>query len=42
MRSATDGIMIQKLYADFLGEPLGKKSHQLLHTGYSMRKKYKR
>ena len=34
--------MVQKLYADFLGAPLGKKSHQLLHTGYSKRKKYKR
>ena len=25
---------IQKLYADYLGEPLGPKSHELLHTFY--------
>ena len=34
--------MIQQLYAEFLGEPLGEKSHQLLHTGYYKRKPYKR
>ena len=28
---------IEKIYADFLGEPLGEKSHQLLHTKYSKR-----
>jgi len=34
--------MIQKLYKDFLGAPLGHKSHELLHTGYRPRQKYKR
>jgi iron-only hydrogenase group A len=29
---------IQQLYADFLGEPLGEKSHKLLHTHYTGRK----
>lgn len=28
---------IQKLYEDFLGEPLGEKSHELLHTHYMER-----
>lgn len=41
-RCSHENPMIQKLYADYLGAPLGKKSHQLLHTGYSKRKKYKR
>ena len=41
-RCSHENPMVQKLYADFLGAPLGKKSHQLLHTGYSKRKKYKR
>ncbi len=41
-RCSHENPMVQKLYADFLGAPLGKKSHQLLHTGYNKRKKYKR
>lgn len=41
-RCSHENLMIQQLYADFLGAPLGKKSHQLLHTGYRVRKKYKR
>jgi len=28
---------VQKLYAEFLGEPLGPKSHDLLHTKYKKR-----
>ncbi len=28
---------IQLLYAEFLGEPLGHRSHELLHTGYTPR-----
>jgi len=28
---------IQRLYREFLGEPLGEKSHELLHTAYSRR-----
>ena len=33
---------IQKLYKDFLGKPLGEKSHRLLHTGYKARPLYNR
>ncbi len=31
---------IQKLYKDFLKEPLGELSHQLLHTTYTKRERY--
>ena len=41
-RCSHENPMVQKLYADFLGAPLGKKSHQLLHTHYHQRKIYKR
>ncbi|MFA5689899.1 MAG: NADH-dependent [FeFe] hydrogenase, group A6 [Kiritimatiellales bacterium] len=34
--------MIKKIYADFLGKPLGHKAHELLHTHYQERKVYKR
>jgi iron-only hydrogenase group A len=33
---------IKKLYDDFLGEPLGKKSHKLLHTKYVARPIYQK
>ncbi|MHB0997459.1 MAG: iron hydrogenase small subunit, partial [Elusimicrobiales bacterium] len=29
---------VQALYKDFLGKPLGEKSHHLLHTKYNRRK----
>ncbi len=41
-RCSHENPMIRKLYADFLGAPLSKTSHRLLHTGYSKRKMYKR
>jgi NADH-quinone oxidoreductase subunit G/NADP-reducing hydrogenase subunit HndD len=28
---------VQRLYAEFLGKPLGRKSHELLHTHYDKR-----
>ncbi|KKM10428.1 ferredoxin [Clostridiales bacterium PH28_bin88] len=31
---------VQVLYREFLGEPLGHKSHELLHTNYTPRGKY--
>jgi NADH-quinone oxidoreductase subunit G/NADP-reducing hydrogenase subunit HndD len=31
---------VQVLYSEFLGEPLGHKSHELLHTHYTTRVKY--
>lgn len=41
-RCSHENPMIQKLYKDFLGAPLGPKSHELLHTGYHKRRQYKR
>lgn len=32
--------MVQKLYEEYLGEPLGERSEQLLHTAYKLRPKY--
>jgi hypothetical protein len=34
--------MVAKIYAEFLGKPLGHKAHQLLHTSYQERKLYKK
>ncbi len=31
---------VQKLYSDFIGEPLGKKAHKLLHNHYHPQKPY--
>ena len=36
-RCSHENPMIQKLYKDFLGAPLGHKSHELLHTHYTKR-----
>lgn len=38
-KSHTNPEVIQ-LYHDFLGKPLGEKSHHLLHTSYTVRKRY--
>lgn len=37
-RKSHDNPEIKKVYENFLGEPLGHKSHNLLHTKYSGRK----
>ena len=37
LRKSHENPVIQKLYADFLGEPCGHKSHELLHTHYTDR-----
>jgi len=34
--------MVAKIYAEFLGNPLGPKAHKLLHTTYKARKVYKK
>ncbi len=34
IRKSHENPYIKKLYEDFLGEPCGKKSHELLHTHY--------
>jgi NADH-quinone oxidoreductase subunit G len=41
-RCAHENPYVQKLYEDFLGEPLGEKSEQLLHTSYHSRPEYRR
>lgn len=41
IRKSHENPAVQKLYQDFLGEPLGHKSHELLHTHYVPRGKYK-
>ncbi|MFZ0391378.1 MAG: [Fe-Fe] hydrogenase large subunit C-terminal domain-containing protein, partial [Calditrichia bacterium] len=40
LRKSHENPEVQKLYADFLQEPLGHKSHELLHTHYRQRNKY--
>ncbi len=37
VRRSHDNPAVQQLYAEYLGKPLGEKSHHLLHTGYSPR-----
>jgi NADP-reducing hydrogenase subunit HndD len=39
LRKSHDNPDIAKLYAEFLGTPLGKKSHELLHTKYTPRER---
>jgi NADH-quinone oxidoreductase subunit G/NADP-reducing hydrogenase subunit HndD len=34
LRTSHDNPAVQALYREFLGEPLGQKSHELLHTHY--------
>ena len=38
LRKSHENPAIQTLYKEFLGEPLGEKSHHLLHTRYTRRK----
>ncbi|MFW5974601.1 MAG: NADH-dependent [FeFe] hydrogenase, group A6 [Bacteroidota bacterium] len=40
IRKSHENPEIQSIYADFLGEPLSHKSHDLLHTHYKPRKRY--
>lgn len=37
IRTAHGNPAVRQLYTEFLGEPLGERSHQLLHTGYDPR-----
>ena len=41
LRKSHENPAVQKLYAEFLGHPLGHKSHELLHTKYTPRAKVK-
>ena len=40
LRKSHDNPFIKAAYENFLGEPLGHKAHELLHTHYTPRKKY--
>jgi NADH-quinone oxidoreductase subunit G/[NiFe] hydrogenase diaphorase moiety small subunit/NADP-reducing hydrogenase subunit HndD len=40
IRKSHENPEIIKIYNDFLGQPLGEKSHQLLHTNYTKRNRY--
>lgn len=40
-RNCHDNPQVKKLYEEFLGEPGGKKSHELLHLYYRHREEYK-
>lgn len=39
LRKSHENPKIQKLYAEYLGEPLSERSHELLHTHYTPRSK---
>lgn len=40
IRKSHENPEVLRLYADYLGEPCGERSHRLLHTGYTSRGKY--
>lgn len=40
IRKSHENPAVAQLYQEFLGQPLGEKSHHLLHTHYTPRKKY--
>ena len=39
IRKSHENPAVQELYRDYLGQPLGDKSHEILHTYYTSRKK---
>ncbi|HKL22886.1 MAG TPA: [FeFe] hydrogenase, group A, partial [Tichowtungia sp.] len=39
LRKSHENEAVAKLYEDFLGEPLGHKSHELLHTKYTQKER---
>jgi len=42
LRKSHENPDIQKIYADYLGKPLGEKSHHLLHTHYHAKENLKK
>lgn len=42
VRCSHDNPFIQKLYNEYLGKPLGKRSHQLFHTDYKAKPIYQK
>ncbi len=41
LRKSHENVQLQKLYAEYLGEPGGHKAHELLHTHYEQRPMFK-
>jgi iron only hydrogenase large subunit-like protein len=39
LRKSHENPQVQELYREFLGQPLGEKSHHLLHTKYTPRER---
>ena len=37
IRTSHANAAVRELYAEFLGAPLGQRSHELLHTHYAQR-----
>ncbi len=42
VRYSHENPYVKKLYENFLGKPLGKKSHELLHTAYKAQPEYRK
>ena len=42
VRCSHDNPAVQKIYKEFLGEPLSEKAHKLLHNHYKARASYKK
>ncbi|MDI7250621.1 MAG: [Fe-Fe] hydrogenase large subunit C-terminal domain-containing protein, partial [Bacillota bacterium] len=42
LRKSHENPAVQELYREFLGQPLGEKSHHLLHTHYTARPRYRK
>jgi len=40
IRKSHENPEVQKIYKDFLGEPLSEVSHHLLHTKYTSRQRF--
>ena len=41
IRKSHENPILKKIYADYLGEPGGHRAHELLHTSYSPKEKYR-
>ena len=41
IRKSHENPILKKIYAEYLGEPGGHKAHELLHTSYSPKEKYR-
>ena len=39
VRKSHENLLVKKVYVEFLGQPGGKKAHELLHTHYQKREK---